>query len=142
MWETLLNKFWTTGAGWAARAAWGLVAVETATGALLLYGGSARVFSLIVATGLLAGFTMLALVSSRMKARLVCACFGRNGTPLGRRHVWRNSALLAIGMTALLLPSGEGLGAGGISVSISAAAGVTLVAFFYDEIVDLLSGNW
>jgi hypothetical protein len=45
-------------------------------------------------------------------------------------------------MTALLLPSGEGLGAGGISVSISAAAGVTLVAFFYDEIVDLLSGNW
>ena len=145
MWTRLLDKLWPTGKRWARHAAWGLVVVELATGIALLAQGVARVFALLLAVGLLAAFTVLALLSARSVIRLDCACFGRAGAPLGWRHVWRNSALLAIGGAAIFSSpdnSGDAWDAGGVSASVTAAVLVTLIAFFYDEIIDLLSGDW
>ncbi|MCK8435627.1 hypothetical protein G3I77_22160 [Streptomyces sp. D2-8] len=145
MWTRLFGRVWSAKKSWAPQAAWALVAVEVATGVALLFQGVTRVFSLMLAIGLLAGFTLLAILSARAVIRLDCACFGRAGATLGWRHVWRNSALLAIGVTAILFSpdnSGRALDVGGVCVSVTAAVLVTLLAFFYDEITDLLNGNW
>ncbi|MFG2129551.1 MauE/DoxX family redox-associated membrane protein [Streptomyces sp. NPDC048751] len=145
MWTRLFERVWPAKKGWAPQSAWGLVVVEVTTGIALLFQGTTRVFSLLLAVGLLAGFTVLALFSARNLIKLHCACFGRASTPLGWRHVWRNSTLLAFGGTALFLApdnAGKALNVGGVGVSVAAAVVVTLIAFFYDEITDLLSGNW
>lgn len=145
MWTRLFDRVWPVKKNWARQAAWTLVAVEVATGFALLFQGVTRVFSLLIATGMLAGFTVLAILSARAVIKLDCACFGRASATLGWRHVWRNSALLAIGVTAIFSSpdnSGKMLDAGGVSASVTAAVLVTLIAFFYDEITDLLSGNW
>ncbi|MDX3312769.1 MauE/DoxX family redox-associated membrane protein [Streptomyces sp. NPDC054884] len=129
---------------WSVKAAWGLVALEVMIGIALLFQG-VRIFSLIVATGLLASFVLLALFSARNVVRLDCACFGKASTSLGWRHVWRNCTLLLFGVAALSVPSennGHAFDIGGVGASVTAAAVVTLVTFFYDETLDMLSGNW
>ncbi|QTE01320.1 MauE/DoxX family redox-associated membrane protein [Streptomyces cyanogenus] len=147
MCKSLFGTFWPARKNWAGPAARALVVTEVATGLALVVPGSdaTTALGLLAAIGLLMGFTALAVVTSRRQLALVCACFGRAGAPLGRRHVWRNLALLAIGASALFLLPEAGSGTwdtGGTGVAVTAAAVVTLLTFYYDEIADLLSGNW
>ncbi|MEU3088475.1 MauE/DoxX family redox-associated membrane protein [Streptomyces massasporeus] len=145
MWTRLFGRVWPAKKNWAPQAAWVLVAVEVTTGVGLLFQGLTRVFFLLIAIGLLASFSVLAILSARGVITLDCACFGRASATLGWRHLWRNFALLVVGSTALFSSPGNfgrTLDPGGVSASVTAAVLVTLIAFFYDEITDLLSGNW
>ena len=139
MWTDLLTAV-RLPSTWAGLGAWALIVGEALTGVALLIPASWFPVGLWPATALLIGFTGLAVVSARSTMDLRCACFGRATSRLGWRHVWRNTALLLLALTGIVVWS---LGAAaptelaGIAVALLAAALITLLAAFYDDIVDL-----
>ena len=125
----------------AVPASWALIAVEALTGVALLIGGPVSLPALAVAGLMLLAFTGLAVISARSDLDLRCACFGRATARLGWRHVWRNLVLLAIGVAGIVVhmeavPIAAEIG--GIVVAASVAVVVTMLAAFYDDIVDLV----
>jgi ABC-type microcin C transport system permease subunit YejB len=92
-----------------------------------------------VAAGLLAVFTG-AIVSSLRRGNVApCRCFGASSTPLGRRHVLRNAALIAVallGFVAALVPGTAGISGLLVAGAAGVVAGVTVTAF--DDIVALV----
>ncbi|MFD0555547.1 methylamine utilization protein MauE [Stackebrandtia endophytica] len=140
MWTDLLTavRLPSTLAGWGS---WALIIGEALTGVALLIPAPWFPIGLWPATALLVGFTGLAVVSARTELDLRCACFGRATTRLGWRHVWRNTALLLLAITGIVawtLGAAAPTEPAGIAVALLAAALITVLAAFYDDIVDLV----
>jgi hypothetical protein len=125
----------------ARPATWALIVVEGATGVALLVPAWLTPVGLFPAALLLAGFTVLAVISARTAMDLKCACFGRATTALGWRHFWRNLVLLAMAVAGIAMwtfgPASASEPAG-LAIAALAAALVTMLAAFYDDIMDLV----
>ena len=99
------------GDAWPAQAA-GLGAPRVAVPTLPwieLVVGAALVFQLVppwpavVALALLVAFTRLIVVRLRAGEHPPCACFGAwSAKPIGRSHLVRNAALIALGVLSLI----------------------------------------
>jgi hypothetical protein len=104
-----------------------------------------------LATTTLAGAATLTSVLTAGVTRVVrqqtparCACFGsRTARPLGREHVLRNAALLAVilgGLTgSRLLPGRPTIG--GVIVAVAAGAIVALLFIRWDDIFGLFASS-
>ncbi|MGQ4267057.1 MauE/DoxX family redox-associated membrane protein [Nocardiopsis changdeensis] len=126
-------------------AAYAHTAAELLLGAALSAGTWMRVPALGAATVLFTAFTLLALYSAQPGNAVPCACFGSSRTPLGWPHVGRNLALTGVAAAGLAcaLAVGPALptSPGGIAVALAAAAAVTAVTFFFDDLVDLFRAD-
>ncbi|WP_306368059.1 MauE/DoxX family redox-associated membrane protein [Nocardiopsis sp. CC223A] len=124
----------------AAAASRAHIAVELLLGAALLAGAWVRIPALLAAAVLFAAFTLLALYSARAENAVACSCFGTGRSVLGWPHVWRNLVLSALAATGLgcavvagpVLPSPNAA-----AVAAGAAAALTAVTFYFDDLVDL-----
>lgn len=133
-------------AGAARPVAVTVVVAESAVPVLLLL---LPVAGFVVATGLLAVFSVAIAAAVRRRERTPCRCFGVSATPVSGWHLPRNGMLAAAGVFgAVALLSEAGIGAswldGGLhpaGVATAALAAVTLGAFviFYDDIIELFA---
>jgi hypothetical protein len=140
----LLRSIGIRSAGAAERAAWALVLTELSVGGALLASSALTVPALAAACGLLLVFACLAVVSAVGVLDLRCACFGRAVSPLGWRHVGRNTVLLVMGGAGLWLgPSPEtgSLHAGGVVLSVGISLVVTALVVSFDDIADLVQSS-
>ncbi|MEV0977429.1 MauE/DoxX family redox-associated membrane protein [Streptomyces sp. NPDC049915] len=116
-----------------------VVAGECAAVVLLALGpGGAFGFGLTLL--LLAAFTAGIVRALRAGTRTSCACFGASTTPLGRRHVVRNTVLLALaafGLAAALAGTPVPGQAAGVLVAAFAALVGALLVIFTDELGSL-----
>lgn len=146
MLDGLLRRLPRSGPGarrLAKPAAYALIAAEGATGLALLGPVQTVRPGLVVAAVLTAGFTAVAAWATVSRAEVSCACFGRPTARLGRRHVVRNAPLLGLAVLGLV-----GVGAArdaspelpAVVLCVVAAAVITLVTAFFDDIVDLVAG--
>ena len=72
-----------------------------------------------------------------------CRCFGSSTTPLGRRHVVRNTLLTtaaAAGLVGVLAGAPDGLTSGGAVLAVVAGLRGCLVVMF-DDVVDLVAAS-
>lgn len=142
MWQSVLGLIRITGSALTRPAAVLLIVVELLAGVMLLLGGSVTIPAFGLAIAMLLAFTILAVVSARSAVDVRCACFGRATAKLGWRHVWRNLTLLALGGGGIAIAGYVQPGhwqLGGIAVAAATAVIVTMIAVFYDDIVDLIS---
>lgn len=140
MWADLLTAV-KLPIGWARLGSWALIAAEATIGVLLLVPAWWLPLGLWLAAALMAGFTGLALVSARTSMDIRCACFGRSTARLGWRHVWRNLTLLLLALTGVALSVIDFTAVvepAGVAVALLAAGLVTVLAAFYDDIMDLV----
>jgi hypothetical protein len=108
-------------------------------------GGVSRLATgagLALAAGLLSAFAVAILAALRRGVRAPCRCFGTSSTPLGFRHVARNSALVvaaAIGLAALTSVADGAVQPG--NAAIAAATGLVgaVLVTALDDLVELLS---
>ena len=105
----------------------GTVAAEAAAAVLLLTPIAVPVIGrwsvpagFALSALLLLGFSTAVAVAVRRRVQAPCGCFGRSATPLGARHVVRNSVLLVV--------AGGGLAASAQGAAASPAAMVVLAA--------------
>ncbi len=136
-----------------ARVAAALAAAETAlacglAASVVAVAAGASVASML-ATAALAGAAALAGVLAcgvswvvRQKTAARCACFGsRAARPLGREHVLRNTALLAVILGGLagsrFLPGRPAIG--GVIVAVAAGAVVAMLFIRWDDIFELFA---
>jgi hypothetical protein len=121
----------------AARMSVGAEALVVVLLAIPVRGAGVAGFA--VAAGLLGVFTG-AIVSSLRRGNLApCRCFGASSTPLGRRHVFRNAALVSVallGFAAALVPGTAGIGGLLVAGAAGMVVGVTVTAF--DDIAALV----
>lgn len=84
---------------WVARP---VPVVEVVLGALVATGVGSP-WSEVAVIALLVVFSIVVLRASRLEQPPVCACFGSLGRrPVGRGHLLRNLALLALGVATVL----------------------------------------
>jgi hypothetical protein len=100
----------------------------------------AGVLGFLLSAGLLVVFAAAIAQSLRQGNRAPCRCFGASSTPLGRRHIVRNAALIAVSLLGL----GVALAGGPVDVVaglVAAAAGlfVGAVVMRLDDIVSLFA---
>ncbi|WP_213457070.1 MauE/DoxX family redox-associated membrane protein [Rhizomonospora bruguierae] len=116
--------------------AWSVVAV--AAGWSAARPGASAV---LVLTGLLlAVLTTGVVLAVRRGTGARCACFGAAERPLGRRHVVRNTILLAATATALATVAAAPAGAlqlAGLLVAVAAGSIAALILIRLDDLVDL-----
>lgn len=140
MWADLLTAV-KLPIAWARFGSWALIAAEATIGVLLLIPGWWFPWGTWLAAALMAAFTGLALISARTSLDIRCACFGRATARLGWRHVWRNLVLLLLAVVGVVLSATDVAVAvvpAGIAVAVAAAGLVTVLAAFYDDIMDLV----
>ncbi len=111
-----------------------VVTAEIAVVALLAVTATSRAgFALAIV--LLLGFTAGLLAEMRRGTRTPCRCFGSSSTPIDRRHIVRNAALIAL--------SAAGVAAGPIPLlhPAAAAAGavLALVVARLDDLAELFA---
>ncbi|MCX5155470.1 hypothetical protein OG914_15920 [Streptomyces sp. NBC_00291] len=141
--ERFLSKW--SDSGLHRPAAWLLVATEMCTAVGLLVPGVTGKLSAAFSVALTASFVMVAILSALSVVSLSCACFGAEKTRLGWRHVWRNAGLLSIALCALFEVDGGisgGITPGSVMAALFIAVAVTLLVVYYDELAEMLSGNW
>jgi hypothetical protein len=95
---------------------------------------------LVLAGLLLAVLTTGVVLAVRRRTGARCACFGAAERPLGRRHVVRNSILLAFVATALvgvLLGRTYPLPSAGTVIALMAGLVGALILIRLDDLVDL-----
>ncbi|WP_438295682.1 MauE/DoxX family redox-associated membrane protein [Streptomyces sp. HUAS TT7] len=86
---------------------------------------------------LLAAFTTGIVRTPRSGTKASCACFGASTTPIGRRHLVRNTALLALaalGLAAGLAGTPTPAEAAGILIAAFGALVGALLVIFTDEL--------
>ncbi|MEU9338867.1 MauE/DoxX family redox-associated membrane protein [Streptomyces sp. NPDC048290] len=116
----------------AARA---VVLAEFAVWVLLVIGPTA---GFVLATGLLAAFTLGITSAVRRGVYAPCQCFGTSVRPLGPRHVVRNAVLTAgaaVGASAALVP-GE-MRPAGAAVAVLAGVCCAGPVLLLDDLLDL-----
>ncbi|MFI6284846.1 MauE/DoxX family redox-associated membrane protein [Streptomyces sp. NPDC051018] len=119
-----------------------LIAVEGTTGLALLGPAQTVRPGLVAAVVLTAAFTAAAVVATVSRAEVACACFGRPAARLGRRHIVRNTPLLGLAVLGLAgtgAVSGTSPAAPAVVLCSVAAAVITVVTAFFDDIADLLA---
>ncbi|MEU6477103.1 MauE/DoxX family redox-associated membrane protein [Streptomyces sp. NPDC047017] len=116
-----------------------VVAGECAAVVLLALGpGGAPGFALTLL--LLAAFTAGILRTLRRGTKASCSCFGASTVPIGRRHVVRNTVLLALcafGLAAGLAGTPAPDQAAGVLIAAFAALVGALLVIFTDELGSL-----
>ncbi|WP_426512239.1 MauE/DoxX family redox-associated membrane protein [Dactylosporangium sp. McL0621] len=115
------------------------VAAEVAVVALLLVPLRwAAVGGFVVAAGLLTVFAVAIAISLRGGNRAPCRCFGASATPLGRRHIVRNSVLVVIALAGLAAAAGgSAVAVPGAIVAGGAGLVFGIVVTAYDDIAAL-----
>jgi hypothetical protein len=116
--------------------AWSIAAI--AAGWSSAQAGAVVVLGLTLA--LLAVLTTGVVLAVRRDTGARCACFGANQQPLSRRHVVRNTVLLAIAAAALLLVAAtrpHPLELAGVLIALVAGALAAVFLIRLDDLVDL-----
>lgn len=116
------------------------VAVVVAEAAIpvLLVVPPAMAYGFGLACALLAAFTAAVGVALRRGRRAPCRCFGASSTPMGPRHLVRNTALLAIAVLGLRAPEGLPPPAGLAVAAVAGLVGAILIVSL-DDIIDLFA---
>lgn len=96
------------------------------------------VYGFGLACSLLAAFTAAVGVALRRGRRAPCRCFGASSTPIGPRHLVRNTALLAIVVLGLTAPEGLPPPAGLAVAAVVGLVGAILIVSLND-IIDLFA---
>ncbi|MEU6097841.1 MauE/DoxX family redox-associated membrane protein [Streptomyces sp. NPDC047079] len=109
-------------------AVWALLAVPTAQAGRL---------GQLLATWLLAVFTVGIAQTMRRRSAVACRCFGASATPLGVRHLARNALLATVALSCLLAPVSGSASAGEGAVAAVAGLAMGLVTAALDEIFAL-----
>ncbi|MFC0865488.1 MauE/DoxX family redox-associated membrane protein [Sphaerimonospora cavernae] len=114
-----------------------VVAAEITVALLLVVTSQA---GLISAAVLLLAFTTVIMRAISRRRRVSCNCFGKQGASIGERHLVRNALLVLI---ALLGAVGEMFSSGsfdlpGIAMAGTVTAALTILIYFWDELVDLV----
>ncbi|WP_433497216.1 MauE/DoxX family redox-associated membrane protein [Sphaerimonospora sp. CA-214678] len=115
-----------------------VVAAEVAVVALLAVTATARAgFALAVV--LLLGFTAGLLAEMRRGTRTPCRCFGASSTPIGRRHIVRNAALIALSLAGFTAAFAAGQSPLPHPAAVAAGAVLALVVARLDDLVELFA---
>ncbi|MEU2281570.1 MauE/DoxX family redox-associated membrane protein [Streptomyces sp. NPDC013178] len=109
-------------------AVWALLAVPTA---------QAGTLGQLLATSLLAAFTVGIARTVRRRSAVTCRCFGASATPVGVRHIARNALLVVVALSCLLAPVSGSASAGEAAVAALAGLAMGLVTAALDEILAL-----
>ncbi|MCF2532193.1 MauE/DoxX family redox-associated membrane protein [Yinghuangia soli] len=101
---------------------------------------------LALAAVLCAAFTAVAVATMRRGSSVGCACFGsRTSVPMGPWHVARNVALTALaavgGAVALADGTSTSLEAPAVALAVGAAAYLTALAVFTDDLAFFFSAR-
>ncbi|MDG6100907.1 hypothetical protein Daura_01765 [Dactylosporangium aurantiacum] len=121
-------------AQYARRVAVAVVAAEAAVGPLLVAPATAPAGAGLAALLLLAFTTAIASVLRR-GAAVRCPCFGATRSPLGRRHLMRNTVLLAAAVLAV--PGTGPHDAARVAVSVAAGLLAATAIIRLDDLADL-----
>ncbi|MBL7260293.1 MauE/DoxX family redox-associated membrane protein [Paractinoplanes lichenicola] len=125
---------------WIREAAVATVLAETAIVVLALVPvRAAGTSAFVVAAGLLAVLTLAVTVVVRRGTTVTCRCLGASDTPLGLRHVARNSALVAVallGLVGSLTPGG--FQAPMVAAAASAGLFLGLLVTRWDDLATLV----
>lgn len=95
----------------------------------------------VLATSMLAVFTVAALLTILKGWQVPCRCFGISATPVGPVHIWRNAILLAVALIGATAPLDGQYRAPGVVASLVAAAGGTVLTLFLADFVSLFSAD-
>lgn len=115
-----------------------VVTAEVAVVALLAVTATARAgFALAVA--LLLAFTAGLLAEMRRGTSVPCRCFGASGTPIGRRHIVRNAALITLSVAGFAAGSVAGPSLLPHPAAVAAGAVLALVVARLDDLVELFA---
>jgi hypothetical protein len=115
-----------------------VIAAEASVPLLLLVPGLSR-FGLGVAMFLLTLFGLGIVVAMRRRVRTTCRCFGASSTPLGKRHLIRNTILFVVAAAGLGAgPAGHADLAALAVVAGSAVVAAVLVVRF-DDVIELFA---
>jgi hypothetical protein len=93
----------------------------------------------ILATLLTIVFSVTIVGSLRRGRRVSCRCFGRSNTPIGKRHLVRNTVLLTLtllGVLAVTVAAGANLA--GALVAVLAGSFVGLVIATFEDLAQLV----
>jgi hypothetical protein len=127
---------------WARLVAVVVVATEVAI-PLLLAMQAMALAGFALAASLLTAFAVGIAVSVRKGAPVSCRCFGPSDTPLGARHVVRNTILIAVAVTGSLAMVAGGppdLHPALTVIALTAAACVAALIVRFDDLVELFAG--
>jgi hypothetical protein len=126
---------------WSQPAAYGAVASEA--GAVILLSAPAIVrLGFVWGAALLAVFTVGIGTTLRRGERTPCRCFGASTTPLGRPHLIRNLALIAVcatGLVATTMAADQAWNLVGVTTALVTAATTVLLALYFDDVVALFA---
>ncbi|MEV4166997.1 MauE/DoxX family redox-associated membrane protein [Nonomuraea dietziae] len=89
---------------------------------------------------MLVAFTVAIAVALARGQHAPCRCFGASATPLGARHLVRNSLLVIAAALGVLLPDGLPALGGMALAGVAGAIGAILIVTF-DDVVDLFARN-
>jgi Methylamine utilisation protein MauE len=92
----------------------------------------------------LAGATLATFIAGTSLAiargtKAACNCFGARGAPLGRRHVARDTVLLAVATVGAVASNAHGARPAGIAVSVATASFLAVLIVFLDDVLSLLA---
>ncbi|MGP3956892.1 MauE/DoxX family redox-associated membrane protein [Nonomuraea sp. 3N208] len=116
-----------------------IVLAEGCVVVLLAIPGTVQV-GLMLAGTVLAGFCAGIIRAMRSGSTTPCRCFGATGTPLGRRHLVRNTGLLAL-VAAGLVPGHTSPHPAGIALSVLVGAVLAAIVIFFDDLADLFAAQ-
>ncbi|MDX3190467.1 methylamine utilization protein MauE [Streptomyces sp. MN03-5084-2B] len=87
----------------------------------------------VLATALLLAFTVAIAASLRRGRRAPCRCFGATETPIGPRHLVRNTVLICFAVLGALAPE-QLPPVAGAAVAVAAGAVVAVLVIAMDDI--------
>jgi methylamine utilization protein MauE len=98
----------------------------------------------VLAGFMLAGATLAVFIAGTCVAiargtKATCNCFGTRGAPLGRRHVARDTVLLAVAMVGAVASDAHGAHPAGVAVSVATAAFLAVLVVFLDDVLSLFA---
>jgi hypothetical protein len=115
-----------------------VVATEAAVPVLLLFP-AAIFYGFALAGALLAAFTAAIGTALKRGQRAPCQCFGASSTPLGARHLVRNSILLISTLAGALAFDAQPQQAAGLVVAIAAGLVGAILIVAMDDITFLFA---
>jgi len=119
-------------ARWVRPVSVAVVVAEASTAVLVVVPATAAA-GFVLASGLLLAFTAAIAASLRRGQRAPCRCFGAADTPVGPRHLARNTVLVCFAVLGALAP--EHLPpVAGAAVAVAAGAVVAVLVIAMDDI--------
>ncbi|GAA3123678.1 MauE/DoxX family redox-associated membrane protein [Streptosporangium carneum] len=128
---------------WAGAAAALVVTAEGLVPPLLAFPAT-RMAGFCLAAGLMTAFCVGIELSVRRGASAPCRCFGVSSSPLGRRHLIRNSVLLAASLSggaAVAAGASGPLHPAGVAVALASAGCAAVAVVRFDDIAELFTGS-